>query len=267
MLKQRVLTALVLIPLVVGAILFLPSTALLALLSLVILLAGWEWARIAGWRDGTRAWGYGVALGLGAFLLEPLLRPWSWWVLFAAIVWWGYAVHMVGRYERRAPPHATPAKLAMGPWVLWPAAWAVVWLHQVDPRLVLYVMVLIWIADSGAYFVGRAVGRHKLAPRTSPGKSWEGALGGLFAAALWAWGAALVLRPEAAPWGFVALSLVVVAVSIVGDLLESLLKREAGVKDSSQLLPGHGGVLDRIDSLTAAAPWFALGWQILGRSG
>ncbi len=267
MLRQRLLTALVLIPLVVGGVLWLPSTLLAALLSLVIVLAGWEWARLCGLRSPAAAWGYGLILGGLGWWLEPLLRPWSLWVLALAVLWWSYAVNLVWRYERGAPPHVSGAKGLMGPWVLLPALWAVVWLHQDDPRLVLYLMILIWIADSGAYFVGRALGRRKLAPRTSPGKSWEGVLGGMTTAALWAWGAALVLLPQASPWPFVALSLVVVAMSVLGDLLESLMKREAGVKDSSRLLPGHGGVLDRIDSLTAAAPWFALGWQVIGRNG
>ncbi len=264
MLRQRIVTALALIPLVVGAVLYLSSEALMALLAAVVALGGWEWGRLAG-LSGATAWAYGLALGVAAFLLEPLLRPVSAVFLALVCLWWAYALHLVWRYERGAPPHSNAAKRVMGPWVLIPAALALDWLHRADPRLVLYLMVLIWIADSAAYFVGRALGRHKLAPRTSPGKSWEGAAGGLAGAALWAWGGALVFLPGADPWPFVAVSVVVVLVSILGDLLESLMKREAGVKDSSQLLPGHGGVLDRIDSLTAAAPWFALGWLMVGR--
>ncbi len=146
--------------------------------------------------------------------------------------------------------------LLAGAWV------AVVGLHRASegPALVLFLFVLIWLADSGAYFAGRAFGRHKLSPAVSPGKTWEGAAGGLAGALL----AALVLvlggfagaLPLAA---FVALSLLVALVSIGGDLWESRLKREAGVKDSGSLLPGHGGMLDRIDSLIAAAPVYALG--------
>ncbi len=266
MLRQRILTALVLIPLVVGAVLYLSSEALLILLAAVVALGGWEWARLAGLRGGG-AWAYGLLLGGAAFFLEPWLRPVSAVFLALVCLWWAYALHLVWRYERGAPPHSNAAKRVMGPWVLIPAALALDWLHRADPRLVLYLMILIWIADSAAYFVGRALGRHKLAPRTSPGKSWEGAAGGLAGATLWAWGGALVFLPGADPWPFVAVSLVVVLVSILGDLLESLMKREAGVKDSSQLLPGHGGILDRIDSLTAAAPWFALGWLMVGRGG
>ncbi len=266
MLRQRIVTALALIPLVVGAILYLSSEALLVLLAAVVVLGGWEWARLAG-LGGGGAWAYGLLLGGGTFFLEPWLRPVSAWFLVLVCLWWAYALHLVWRHERGAPPHSNAAKRFMGPWVLIPAALALDWLHRADPRLVLYLMILIWIADSGAYFVGRALGRHKLAPRTSPGKSWEGAVGGLAGAALWAWGAALVFLPGGDPWPFVVISLLVVSMSILGDLLESLMKREAGVKDSSQLLPGHGGVLDRIDSLTAAAPWFALGWMMVGRGG
>ena len=127
--------------------------------------------------------------------------------------------------------------------------------------LLLYVFVLVWAADSGAYFSGRAFGKRKLAPKVSPGKSWEGVVGGLITALVLAFvfihfsGDALVGERDIT--GFVILSVATVAISVLGDLTESMFKRESGVKDSSQLIPGHGGVLDRIDSLTAAVPFFS----------
>lgn len=150
----------------------------------------------------------------------------------------------------------------LGPWL------AVVHLHGVapfGPMLVLFLLGLIWIADSAAYFSGRRWGRTPLAPVLSPRKTWAGAYGALIGAVLW--GLLLVWGLELG-WGLAAVALLIcgvsVAMSIVGDLYESLLKRRRGLKDSGQLLPGHGGMLDRIDSLTAAAPVFALGMFLLG---
>jgi phosphatidate cytidylyltransferase len=135
--------------------------------------------------------------------------------------------------------------------------------HEPDGRRLLFLLVLlIAAADIGAYFGGRRFGRHKLAPRVSPGKTWEGLAAGLLAALLVAAAMARLLDFPALPW--LAVCLVVVLLSVVGDLLESMFKRRAGLKDSSALLPGHGGVLDRIDSLTAAGPAFLLGLLLLG---
>jgi len=156
-------------------------------------------------------------------------------------------------------------RLAMGLWVLLPTWVGFSVLRESGAAWLLFVLLLVWGADIGAYFVGRALGRHKLAPRVSPGKTWEGVAGGLMVTAL--------LAIVFASWqslgvaGGLMLMLataVVTLVSVLGDLLESMLKRHRGIKDSSQLLPGHGGVLDRVDSLTAAVPLFALlsGWLL-----
>ena len=164
-----------------------------------------------------------------------------------------------------------PAKLIIGLLILLPA-WQGLVLFKQWPEanwLILAVMVLVWGADIGAYFSGRRFGKRKLAPQVSPGKSWEGVFGGLLATLLICVGVAIYRD-----WSFASLLLgllgtaVVVLISVVGDLTESMFKRQAGVKDSSNLLPGHGGVLDRIDSLTAAIPVFAAllwlaGWGAL----
>lgn len=151
--------------------------------------------------------------------------------------------------------------------VLIPAWTGLVWIHQLDrgPYLVLSLLILIWIADSSAYFAGRRWGRHKLAPAVSPGKTREGAYGALAGGLCWGVTLAFWYAPTGGLGiGLVLLCLVTVLASIIGDLYESLIKRERGLKDSGALLPGHGGILDRIDSLTAAAPVFALGLYVLG---
>jgi phosphatidate cytidylyltransferase len=152
--------------------------------------------------------------------------------------------------------------------VLVPAWGALNALHLSDqqgPALVLFLVVLMWIADSGAYFAGRSLGRHKLAPSISPGKTWEGVFGGLVACAVYAliagnWFSLGNLQLSL----FIMLALVTAAISVAGDLFISLLKRQEGIKDSGNLIPGHGGILDRIDSLLAAAPVFLFGYGLLG---
>jgi phosphatidate cytidylyltransferase len=139
---------------------------------------------------------------------------------------------------------------------------ALVRLHEQGPQLMLFLLLLVVAADIGAYFAGRALGKHKLAPRVSPGKTWEGVGGGLVAAAMMAAFGVWWFDMDAVP--FMALCIVVAIASVVGDLTESMFKRHAGLKDSGNLLPGHGGVLDRVDSVTAAAPVFLIGLERLG---
>jgi phosphatidate cytidylyltransferase len=186
------------------------------------------------------------------------------------MVFWTVAlVWVIQAQSGRAPSGLGNALVrALAGWLTLVPCWlALVSLHGLSPSLVLLVMVLIWIADSAAFFAGRRFGRRRLASRVSPGKSWEGVIAGLGAVALAAWllQASGLVRADR-PAALVLLCLVVAAVSVLGDLNESLFKRRAGVKDSGTLIPGHGGVLDRIDSITAAAPAFSLGWLCLGIS-
>jgi phosphatidate cytidylyltransferase len=170
------------------------------------------------------------------------------WIVLAPLWMW-----------RGVQPHQTLWTGAAGFAVLVPAGLAMVWL---EPLAVLLVLVLVWIADSAAYFVGRAWGRRKLAPTVSPGKTWEGVAGGLVGAVLYA--IIIALFTDRGAWlALVATAILLGMVSIVGDLFESAAKRQAGVKDSGSLLPGHGGILDRIDSATAALPLAALIWPIV----
>jgi phosphatidate cytidylyltransferase len=180
-------------------------------------------------------------------------------LLYVAAVWWVAALIWIVAIPT-AVNSATAA--VAGLFVLIPAWFALVKLHEHGPSVLLFLLLLVVAADVGAYFSGRKFGRNKLAPKVSPGKTWEGVFGGLFGAALVAAVGVSWFGVPAVP--FVALSLIAVIASIVGDLTESLFKRHAGIKDSGSLLPGHGGVLDRVDSVTAAAPVFLIGLERLG---
>lgn len=264
-LRQRVVTALLLAPLVMLAVLLLPTAGFALVIAAFAIVGAWEWAALAGVVG--RAWRVGYAAALAVLLAAiwfALPRSWDLALFAVAAAWWlGLGVTMAR--IRRITPVTTiqPKLLALGLMVL-AAPWlAMTHLHAVPdtgPALVLSLLLLIWIADSAAYFAGRRFGRRKLAVVLSPGKTWAGVWGALAGAGLWG---ALVALPLGLPL-LAALALVLVCalaavVSIIGDLYESLLKRRRGLKDAGNLLPGHGGMLDRIDSIVAAAPVFALG--------
>lgn len=267
-LRARLLTAGILGTALVLTIIY-ASTAWLALVLGVFLgLAAVEWGNLAGWRTPGRRLAYvGLTVAIAAVAWRVLPDASSrQWLLAPILCGWGAAFVALLRAERGRP--ALPG----GRWALATIGWAVLiplwlsllWLHQLDSTLLLALFGLIWLADSAAYFVGRRWGQRKLAPQVSPGKTWAGVAGAVLAAplvggvigALEGYGAATLA-------GFCMLCLLTVAASVVGDLFESLLKRRAGVKDSGTLLPGHGGVLDRVDSLTAAAPLFYWGMIFL----
>jgi phosphatidate cytidylyltransferase len=271
MLKQRIITALVLLPFALGGFFLLDGGWFALFIWAVVSLGGWEWARLAGFaaQSPRVAYAAGVALLLLGLYLLPVLAP---WVLLVGVAWWGLATLLVLGYPGSSRYWEGPAiRLSIGLLILLPA-WQGLVLFKQWPEanwLILAVMVLVWGADIGAYFSGRRFGKRKLAPRVSPGKSWEGVIGGLLATLL----ICLLVGLYRGWSGFDLLlalvgTAVVVLVSVVGDLTESMFKRQVGVKDSSNLLPGHGGVLDRIDSLTAAIPLFAAllwlaGWGTL----
>ncbi len=268
-LAQRILTAAVLIPLVIAAVLGLSNTLFASVLAVIFLFAGLEWVHLADFQDRLlRMWVPVIlALLLAMGYLVHLRKEWVLIVCFIALVYWCVALFWVIQYEQRGQvsvlDHSSVRFLA-GMLTLAPAWIALVMLHEISPWLVMYVLVLMWFADSAAYFAGRSFGQRKLAPKVSPGKSWEGVMGGLVAVAVLAVVVALQLQMSGLKaLGFIALSLVVGIISVLGDLVESLFKRRAGLKDSGQLLPGHGGLLDRLDSLMSAAPGFALGWLLL----
>lgn len=270
MLLQRILTALILVPLVVGGALYLPDPYLALILAVVVLLGGWEWTRLAMLESvAGRVVFLCLLVGLlvaGWLLLQEMPGS-ALWVSSLASLWWLLAALMLIRYRPGSGSAAPPIKLLYGLMVLLPPWFSLLVIHRLPedgPLLMLFVMVLIWVADTGAYFSGRRFGRAKLAPYISPGKTREGVYGALLGAALC--GLLLYqLRPQTGALLLLILFCLLLAlVSVVGDLFESLLKRQAGLKDSGQLLPGHGGMLDRIDSLTAAAPVYLLGLLLLG---
>lgn len=271
-LRQRVLTALVLAPLVLGAILYLPNIVFAGLLGLIFLAGLWEWTRLIGFRK--KRLRTIVVLSNGALMvaLHLLVPTLGWrWLIGIGVVWWFIALLWLkaAHFARQPTARNLELKVLVGSLVILPAWGAGVQLHAdpvAGPHWTLYVVLLIWVADVCAYFAGRRFGRAKLAPSISPGKTREGVYGALLGCVLYAMVCAWYWLPVPAATQvlFVGLSLVTVVFSIVGDLFESLIKRHANLKDSGSILPGHGGVLDRVDSLLAALPVFMGGLLLLG---
>jgi phosphatidate cytidylyltransferase len=272
-LRRRLATAGVLAPVSIVAVLTLPTGWLALLLALLICFAAFEWAGFFGWEGRAARLAY-VALVCGAMLAVWLFVPRSWdqRLMALAVLWWGGIAILLTRIRQVGRTSGfEPMLIPVGLFVLLPPWIAIVRLHGATadgPWLVVALMMLIWIADSLAFFSGRRWGRRKLAPALSPGKTYAGVYGALLGAAVWgAVLAGLLALPLDRALLLVILCAMVAAVSVVGDLFESLMKRRRGLKDAGRLLPGHGGVLDRIDSMTAAAPLFALGLSLLGRIG
>ena len=261
MLKKRILTAIVLLPIFILLVLTLSSHAFYFLTALIVLGGAWEWSFFMEIKRFSYRWVYLFLMGLALWIayLFPLAP-----ILYITLVWWLIATYLVIRYPNNRASSIV-LRGCMGLFVLVPCWLAVnaIRNHPHGISLLLFLFVLIWGADSGAYFAGRKWGKHKLMPRVSPGKTWEGLLGALLTTLVVALLALLLFKVPYISWPAVLLwSLLTVLFSIVGDLFESMMKRQVGLKDSGRLLPGHGGILDRIDSLTAAAPIFALGFII-----
>jgi phosphatidate cytidylyltransferase len=254
-LRQRVVTAIVLVAVLLGVMLGLPPMATVWLVTILVLIGAWEWAAFTGKNSpGARATYTAVIAGallvsLYLYASQPLfVRV----VMIVAMVWWFIAFLWVSLAPTRVRPvsAALAGLLALVP--CWLALVHITFATQ-NTHWVLFTLALVWAADTGAFFAGRWLGRVPLAPRVSPKKTWEGVFGGMLMSALVAWlAASFVFTVDV--WQFVFVCIAVAAVSIVGDLTESMLKRAVGLKDSGSVFPGHGGMLDRIDSVTAAAP-------------
>jgi len=260
-LKQRVITGVVLIIAVLLGVLLLPNH-LFAVASLIVFVSvgGWEWGKLVSLNSYTRSL-FVVSL-LGVALLAYLIKDLRWAFIVAGVIWWAIVLVLLATYEQGTDLYRDRKWLLRiaAFLVLIPAWIALVTLHQHHPLLVLYLIFLVAITDSGAYFTGKAYGKNKLAPELSPGKTREGMFGGVAGAVAWSiLGAFYFDLPATDFLYFILLSLVVAFMSVSGDLFESLIKREAGQKDSGSILPGHGGILDRVDGLIATLPLFALG--------
>lgn len=291
MLKQRIITAVILAPLAIAAIFYLSLPWLAAALLGVMAIGAWEWGPLMGFDNKRRRIAFVAGITAAILALWYVLPPEQIWlaadsgqttlnpiataVLSIASIWWLFTILLIFNYPNFSNFWANHRSVRgiFGLFILVPTWLAFLVLrsadYQVDEfhgtRLLLLLFVLVWSADIGAYFAGKRFGKRKLMPNVSPGKTLEGFFGGNVSAAI-----AMVIMGFIFEWQnqqilmAVALALLISTVSVLGDLTESMLKRQAGVKDSGSILPGHGGILDRIDSLTATAPVFALCYVLFG---
>lgn len=254
MLKQRIITAVIALAVLALVLFVVPPIVAELVIALLILAAAWEWSGFLNAKNPATRVFYVIFIaalmaGIGMVWPDGVER-----VLMVAMAWWVIALIWIFVFPTPIPQLL---RWICGTLVLVPLYAALVLLYQATPSLLLFVLLIVWAADIGAYFCGKKFGRVKLAPAISPGKTWEGVIGGLllvallvFARSFWFETDYLVIIP---------FCLGVASISVVGDLTVSMFKRTAGVKDSGTLFPGHGGILDRVDSVAAAAPVFALG--------
>lgn len=295
-LKKRIQTAAILVPLFVIIILFSSPEVFAIILAIVIGLAAWEWTRLAGY---TSYWGRAIALiampllVLGIFAIlkntqylhqvqhfsyntlgaygytgqftsqlsgyNKLLRMIAWVVL----LFWILASVAVSLYPKGKQLYQYKMiNLLIGCFVLVPALMCAIALQMASPRWLLYLIILVCAADIGAYFSGKKWGRNHISPQLSPGKTLEGVMGAIVAGLVVTAIGFFALKVNASIFTWFLLNFLTILFSIVGDLFESLFKRQQNLKDSGSLLPGHGGVMDRLDSLTAAIPIFTIGWML-----
>jgi phosphatidate cytidylyltransferase len=239
----------------------MPAAVARAVIALLMLLGAWEWAGFIWGAADKRKFAFMLFIAASmavffALLPDPVLVR---LILQIALGWWLVALAWLFFFPT---PIGRALAFVCGALVIVPAWLALDFLYLISPELLLFALLIVWIADIGAYFVGKGFGKVKLAPKVSPGKTWEGVLGGLSAVALLAAIGSAVLDIDITV--LIPFCLAVAMLSIVGDLTVSMFKRNAGLKDSGTLFPGHGGVLDRIDSVTAAAPLFALAVRYIG---
>lgn len=272
MLIPRLLAALFLIPLVIVVLFFVPFSYFVMVMIAVCGLAAWEWGQFIGLKsDNTRRlfaiiWVFAL-IGICYLPSPEAISQIFQFSLLLSVGWWITALLLVITYPLSTAlwSRSTLIKYLFAIFTLLPFFVGMVTLRQYNyanneysgAALLLYLMVLVWATDSGAYFAGRLFGKHKLAPKVSPGKTLEGFFGGVITALVIAWLVNTYYPLSISFSSIMVASFVAVLASVLGDLTESMFKREAGIKDSGHLIPGHGGILDRIDSLTSAIPIFA----------
>ncbi|MGC9401010.1 phosphatidate cytidylyltransferase [Vibrio genomosp. F10] len=273
--KQRIITALILAPLVILGIFELPLSLFVIAIAAVTGIGFWEWTQFVEHKSRLRALVPSLFIAALSFVVIAFdakslnaLLPTHYFVLALGSAWWLYASALAITYPRSSQSWQASNFLrhAFGLLTLLPFLWSILILRaqgiETDvyygAKLVLFVCLIVWAADSGAYFAGRAFGRRKMAPSVSPNKTIEGLVGGIITAIIVGWFTAQWFGIEfTSSASMVVITLITVIISVLGDLVESMFKRVSGIKDSSNIIPGHGGVLDRIDSLTAAFPVFA----------
>ena len=276
-LRQRIITGLVLAGLFLAAVAFLPLQAIAIAFAVVATAGAWEWSQLAGFRRPVARLLYAAVLPAFMLLLwqgcelggaAPLesIQPW----LGVACLFWSIAMLLVESYPRGTWAWQSRIVRALMGWLILASTWlSVIYLLTFDHGALLLVLLVVGVAaaDIGAYFSGRRWGRHKLAPSVSPGKTWEGLWGGLAAVmviTLIIWQSLPLAYTHLEVQSLLLMGLFLAGASILGDLTVSMVKRYSGVKDSGAMLPGHGGLLDRIDSICGAAPVFALGLILMG---
>ncbi len=254
MLKLRVITTVIALAAIAAVLWFVPPAYTEMIVALLLLAGAWEWAGFLGAEGPAIRIAYVLLTGTVMAIAYLQLPGQTEFVLLVACAWWLGALFWTFWFPTPIP---APVRWVCGLLVIVPLFVAIVTLLRLGVEYLLFVLLIVWLADGGAYFAGKWLGRVKLAPAISPGKTWEGVVGGLLLVSILAVGVAAWQDTRIAVlWPF---CLAVAAISVVGDLTVSMFKRTAGLKDSGALFPGHGGVLDRTDSIAAAAPLFALG--------
>jgi len=269
MLKSRIATALVIAPLTLAAVFFLPSQAFALFMALIVLMATWEWTAMMRLVSRSQRTVYVLSVLCAIVVVQKALPYYEQIVFAVAALWWLAATGLVMLYPRACFLWCgRVSKGVVGFLVLVPTWAAIVYIRELEqgPWLIVYLFLMVWGADTGAYFAGKRFGKRKLMPRVSPAKSWAG-IGGATVAVLLA---SMFTQPylhfsQDLSFGIYLLAVVLLFTSVIGDLTESMFKRQCGIKDSGSILPGHGGIMDRIDSLTAAAPVFALCLILIGQ--
>ncbi|NOI56873.1 CDP-diglyceride synthetase [Vibrio coralliilyticus] len=274
--KQRIITALILAPLVILGIFELSLPLFMLAIAVVTVIGYWEWTQFVDYKTRLTALIPGLLVSVATLTLLPFdalslnaVTEGHLAVLLAGGVWWLASSSLAITYPNSAKfwQHSNVLRHLFGILTLLPFFWSVLLLRAEGinqdtyhgAKLVLFVCFIVWAADSGAYFAGKSFGKRKMAPHVSPNKTIEGLIGGIVTAIAVGWATANWFEIEfSSPVAMVMITLVTVVISVLGDLVESMFKRVSGIKDSSNIIPGHGGVLDRIDSLTAAFPVFAL---------
>lgn len=262
--KQRILTASILAPIAILSIFILPHFEFALFTTILLSIAGWEWCKLIGLKKVPEQVIYLIGLVLLFFISHTFF---AFTALIIAAIWWIFVLYLVQQFPRSKKIWSQHKIIfaCMGYLLLVPCWIAVLKLHNLSPSYLLFGLFIIWGTDTGAFLIGLQWGKHKLVPNVSPGKTVEGFVGGIFFAILVSLLGAYIMRLPHEKWpAFIVLAIFVAIASVIGDLFESMIKRYAGVKDSGRWLPGHGGLLDRIDSWTCALPVFALGMLIIG---